>query len=62
LDSIRVYTTEQLKIGNIEQCQSFLVFKNNSELKISDNLNKDRKEIINILNRVLKRNKIEIIK
>jgi len=61
LQEIRVFVTQQLKDGNIVQQNNFLEFRHNWELKISNNLNKKRREIIEIINKVLKKHGLEKI-
>jgi hypothetical protein len=61
LQQIRDFTTNNLRDGNIEQRDNFLYFPNNWESKISENLNNNRKKIIDTINKILKRHKIEKI-
>lgn len=61
LQKIRNFTTESLKNGKIEQRENFLYFPNDWEKEISETLNKDRSQIIEVINTILKRHKIEQI-
>jgi len=61
LQKIRNFTTENLSSGNIEQRDNFLYFPNDWQNKISETLNKERSQIIEIMNKILKRHDIEKI-
>lgn len=61
LQKIRNFTTENLSNGNIEQRDNFLYFPNDWQNKISETLNKDRSQIIESMNNILKRHSIEKI-
>lgn len=61
LQKIRDFTTENLRNGRIEQRENFLYFPNDWEREISDTLNKDRIQIIEVINTILKQHKIEEI-
>ena len=61
LQKIRNFTTDNIKNGNIEQRPYFLLFRRDWESKISETLNSDRGQIIEIMNKVLRNNKVEQI-
>jgi len=61
LQKIRNFTTDNLRNGNIEQRDNFLYFPNDWQNKISETLNKDRSQIIDSMNNILKRHNIEKI-
>lgn len=61
LQKIRLFVTENFRQGNIYQQDSFLYFRNDYELKISETLNNERRFIIERMNIVLTSHKIDKI-
>jgi hypothetical protein len=61
LQEIRDFVTAQTKKGNIRQEASFLEFRYDSGMKISDYLNRTRAKVIKLLNAMLQANKLEPI-